>query len=267
MKALVLDFDGVIADSSREAFVVALRAYVALRPGSPLAGAFADLEAAFAGGGPAVERHELYPGFMALMPLGNRAEDFGASLEALALRLELDDQGAYDEFFAGLDHDWLHAFHRRFYVERARFAATDGALWRSLQPPYREVGELLLRRQGELAFALATAKDRASVEVLLAEYSLASVFAPELILDKETGVTKVAHLEHLRRLLGVAFSDMTFVDDKVRHLDAVASLGVRCVLAGWGYNGERERRTARERGYTVAALADLDEQLFPGPLV
>ncbi len=41
MKALVLDFDGVIADSSREAFAVALRAYVALHHDSPLAGALA----------------------------------------------------------------------------------------------------------------------------------------------------------------------------------------------------------------------------------
>jgi hypothetical protein len=60
---------------------------------------------------------------------------------------------------------------------------------------------------------------------------------------------------------------MTFVDDKLRHLDDVAGLGVRCVLAGWGYNSERERRAAVERGYTVAGLIDLERQLLHGPLV
>jgi phosphoglycolate phosphatase-like HAD superfamily hydrolase len=265
MTALVLDFDGVIADSSREAFVVALRAYVALRPGSPLEQALAALEATLPAGAAAVERQPLYPGFMALMPLGNRAEDFGAALEAAAQRREIDDQAGYDIFFAGLERDWLEAFHWRFYHERTRFAGQQPALWRVLQPPYREVVDLLLRRRGSVSLAVATAKDRASVEALLAGYGLAGVFPRELVLDKETGVTKAAHLEHLRRILAVPFADMTFVDDKVRHLDAVAGLGVRCVLAGWGYNGERERRAARERGYTVADLLHLERDLLPAP--
>lgn len=267
MKALALDFDGVIADSSREAFVVALRAYVALRPGAPLGSALEALEAALPGGASAVEGHELYPGFMALMPLGNRAEDFGAALEAVSRRIEVGDQAAYDEFFATLDRAWLDAFHARFYEERARFASADGALWRSLQPPYRQVADLLPRLRGGVALAVATAKDRRSVEALLQEYGLAGVFAPEAILDKETGVTKAAHLERLRDVLGVPFADTTFVDDKVRHLDDVAGLGVRCVLAAWGYNGERERLLAARRGYVVADLDDIERTLIPGRLI
>ncbi len=267
VRALVLDFDGVIADSSREAFVVGLRAYVGLRPDSPLAAALASLDAALPAGAPVVERQPLYPGFMALMPLGNRAEDFGAALEALELRRRIDDQTGYDAFVSGLGRDWLAAFHRRFYLERTRFAGQDPALWRSLQPPYREVVELLLRRRGSVALAVATAKDGVSVEALLAGYGLTGVFPRELLLDKETGVTKAAHLEHIRRILALPFAEMTFVDDKVRHLDAVAGLGVRCVLAGWGYNGERERRAAHERGYAVADLIDLERQVLPEPLV
>ncbi|NIU75284.1 MAG: hypothetical protein GWN71_17390, partial [Gammaproteobacteria bacterium] len=42
----------------------------------------------------------------------------------------------------------------------------------------------------------------------------------------------------------------------------VAKLGVRCALAAWGYNGEREQRRARERGLLVCTLADVEEQLF-----
>jgi hypothetical protein len=55
---------------------------------------------------------------------------------------------------------------------------------------------------------------------------------------------------------------MTFVDDKVNHLDAVAALGVRCGLASWGYNGEREVALARARGYLVLGLEDAEAQLF-----
>jgi hypothetical protein len=55
---------------------------------------------------------------------------------------------------------------------------------------------------------------------------------------------------------------MTFVDDKVNHLDAVAPLGVRCALSAWGYNGPREHELARARGYRVCSLADVESQLF-----
>jgi hypothetical protein len=55
---------------------------------------------------------------------------------------------------------------------------------------------------------------------------------------------------------------MAFLEDKVNHLDAVAPLGVRCALAAWGYNGEREQRHARARGYLVCTLEDVEERLF-----
>ena len=57
---------------------------------------------------------------------------------------------------------------------------------------------------------------------------------------------------------------MSFVDDKVNHLDAVSPLGVRCFLAGWGYNGPREHRLARERGYGICSLGDFEDQVTSG---
>jgi hypothetical protein len=42
----------------------------------------------------------------------------------------------------------------------------------------------------------------------------------------------------------------------------VAGLGVRCALAAWGYNGEREIELARQRGYRVCTLENAEQQLF-----
>jgi len=81
-------------------------------------------------------------------------------------------------------------------------------------------------------------------------------------MDKETGRSKAAHLRELERVLGIPPPEMTFVDDKVNHLDAAAPLGVRCVLAAWGYNGARERELAKERGYVVCTLEDAERELF-----
>ena len=62
------------------------------------------------------------------------------------------------------------------------------------------------------------------------------------------------------------FDRITFVDDKVNHLVTVAALGVRLVLAGWGFNTPREHARARELGYPVATLNDAKTILFEGEI-
>ncbi len=243
MQALVLDFDGVIADSAPECFEVALRAYAALCPVSRL-GRF--------------ERPVLYQGFLSLMPLGNRAEDFGVALAALDEGTSLPDQEAYDVFREARPAGWLEAFHRCFYAQRAAFAAADPAGWRALTPPYAAFLAVLRRCAGRVHFAIATAKDRSSVRTLLADWGVADIFPDALVLDKETGASKVAHLRLLQERLGLPFPELTFVDDKVNHLEAVSPLGVGCVLAAWGYNGPREQVRARELGHLVCSPGDVE---------
>ncbi len=256
MKVLALDFDGVIADSARECFCVALRAWAELHPEARLACHAANPDPARA------ENAELYRGFVEMMPLGNRAEDFGVVVAALEAGAALPDQAAYDAFRAGFDADELARFHERFYALRHAWQESDPEGWRRLHAPYPALLEVLRRRAGEVVLAIATAKDARSVRSLLADYGVADLFPAERILDKETGVRKSAHLERLLAELDVAPPELTFVDDKVNHLQEVARLGVRCALAAWGYNGERERRLAEAAGFLVCGTEDLESKLF-----
>ena len=48
----------------------------------------------------------------------------------------------------------------------------------------------------------------------------------------------------------------------MNHLEDVAPLGVRCALAAWGYNSERERARARALGFAVCDLAGAEAALF-----
>jgi len=249
MKLLALDFDGVISDSAREAYVVALRAWRELQPGAAL-----DASAERDG--------ELYERFLAAMPLGNRAEDFAVILAALVGDRPLPDQAAYDAFYAELDPGLLRHFHQRFYELRHAWCARAPEEWLALMHPYPRFCELLQRRASDVLLAIATAKDRRSVRGLLGSYGLAALFPDERVLDKETGVSKRSHIEHLARLFGLDFEEITFVDDKVNHLDSVASLGARCVLAAWGYNGGREQRLALRAGHLVCQLEDFEERVF-----
>ena len=252
MKVLVMDFDGVVSDSVREAFIVAIRAFLDLYPDS-------TLEPADAEGG----THPLFGSFMELMPLGNGAADYGTILAALQAGAELTDQATYDAFRSGLDPVGLERYVRRFYETRSAMAAADPVGWRSLMKPYAPFLDLLRRRAGGgVTYAIATSKDGVSVEVLLRDYGIADLIPPERVVDRSAGPRKSVHLERLRDRLGLEFGAMTFIDDKVNHLDSVASLGVRCALAAWGYNGRREHELAAERGYLVCDLEDVEEKLF-----
>jgi phosphoglycolate phosphatase-like HAD superfamily hydrolase len=324
MHILALDFDGVLCDSSREVFVVAVDAYASLarvshqlssrgqrgavpsgvydprgaesyltvrraprgektplgavhrrpqqkagekcglEPDSGLLERLRPLRDDALGGGDGFRSDALYATFTELLPLGNRAEDFGVSLKAVENDLEISDQEQYDAFFGSIDSDWLASFHREFYDARSRLRKADTEAWLGLHLPYPDLAALLRGHRGRTKPAVATAKDARSVQLLLEHLGYEGVFDPELILDKETGVEKTHHLRALRERTGSDFNNITFVDDKVNHLVKVATLGVRPVLAGWGFNTPREHARARDLGYAVATLDDAETVLFEG---
>ena len=247
MRALALDFDGVICDSAREAFVVAVRAYRRV-----LSPAFACNELDEA----------LFAEFVGLMPLGNRAEDYAIALSAIERGQELEGQAAYDAFRVKLDAKALRAFHKQFYRERHAWAERDPVNWHSHIRAYPGICELLRRRAGDTLLAIATAKDRRSVRALLTQYGVADLFPEHAVLDKETSASKREHVRRIAERAGAPLSEVTFVDDKVNHLEDVAGIGARCVLAAWGYNGGRERRIAEARGFLVCELADFEALVF-----
>lgn len=262
-RLLALDFDGVVSDSAPESFLVAVRTCRALTD-APLPDAARALAA--------IERPTLadvvgcpsYAPFVEVMPLGNRAEDFGVVLAALADGAQLGAQADYDAWLARFDPRWRDTFHARFYQERARLRAADEPGWLALMGPYPAFLELLRRRAGEVELAIATAKDGPSVAALLEAYGVRDLFPPERVIDKEAGRSKTAHLKVLQQRTHCEFEDMLFFDDKVNHLEDVAALGVPCALAAWGYNGPREEARARAGGHRVCTLENVEAQVFGG---
>jgi phosphoglycolate phosphatase-like HAD superfamily hydrolase len=264
MRVLAFDFDGVLCDSSRELFVVAVDALAGIEPDSTLLSRLAPLRDEALAGGNRFRENPLYQQFSDLLPLGNRAEDFGVALRAMEGSKTISDQAQYDGFYAELPVAWRDRFHLEFYAARGRLRESDPGRWMALHLPYPDLVAALERHRGKFLMAVATAKDSPSVHLLLAELGLKDLIDSRLILDKETGVEKTVHLRELQRRTGTPFHDITFVDDKLNHLVKVASLGVRCVLAGWGFNTDRERVTARRLGFAVARLDDLDRTVFKG---
>ena len=144
MNILALDFDGVLCDSSREVFVVAVDAYATREPGSVLLERLRPLRDDALAGSDGFRSDALYVTFSELLPLGNRAEDFGVSLRAVENRLEISDQDQYDAYFGSIDRDWLASFHREFYGARSRLREADTAAWLGLHLPYPGLAEVLV---------------------------------------------------------------------------------------------------------------------------
>jgi len=263
MRVLALDFDGVVCDSAREVFTAAVHTYGCLDPSSRV------VQATLTHARPSATELDLssapaFADFTQLMPLGNRAEDYGVALRAMDLGLALPDQAAYDDFYRSFDPSWLRHFHAAFYEVRDRLRADHLESWLALHSGYPALTAFLGRAGVRCQLAVATARDAASLDVLLVHLGVAALIPQRSRLDKETGVHKTDHLSALAHRLGVPFDQITFVDDKVNHLERVASLGVRPVLAGWGHNTPREHARAAALGFAVAQLDALDAVLLDG---
>lgn len=251
---IALDFDGVIADSARESFDVALATYLEFHSDSDLAGLNDVLRP---------ERTDLFEKFLSMMALGNRAEDYAVALALIEQGRLVKDQETYDEIFLDQDPKFLEAFHHRLYENRDRSRDEDPKKWCGEVGPFEVFTEILKRRCEDATWAIATAKDSTSVKLLLSSYGLDKVFKESLIFDKSLGRDKRVHLRELAKSANAPLREITFVDDKLNHLETAAFLGVRCVLAAWGYNGKREQAGASLQGFDVACLTTIERILLP----
>ncbi len=259
---LVLDFDGVICASQREVFCTGMEAFARLEPSTGIAQRASSVVDLVRRSPAALDDDPDFRAFQPLVPLGNRAEDFGVGFAAIDRAVDLRDQAAYDAFYETFDPQWLERYHRTFYETRYQLRDRDFDYWLSLHEPYQWLVDLLRHRHGAMTLAIATAKDARSVRLLLERFGIADLFVDDLVLDKETGVHKTEHLRTLAQRLELPFAAITFVDDKVNHLENVAPLGVRPVLAGWGYNTPREHARAVKLGFEVATRETAERILF-----
>jgi phosphoglycolate phosphatase-like HAD superfamily hydrolase len=254
---VVLDFDGVIADSIHDSWMTAVNAFVEMFPnhGLPVDGPIPP-DGVFE----FERRHpELFSDFKRLIPLGNRAADYLAPLRLIARR-EADgikDQKDFDTEQAHLPPELRERFGALFYELRIRLQDADPESWAGLIPAFPSLPEAVRELDKRFRLAIATSKDRRSVDILLRRYGLADCFSPGLILDKAFSYSKRLHLLQLSKSTGVTFDRIHFVDDKTMHLVQVKDLGVRGYLALWGFNTDRERMLAQKEGFTLLSLEGL----------
>jgi len=258
-KIIALDFDGVISNSVHDSMRTAVNTYLDFVSDHQLPVKkilAADQVDQFENTNP-----HFWNEFSRLMPFGNFAKDYYVFVRLLELGKSetVQTQEDFNQFKKTIPEKTLTTYNVSFYENRLQMQKEDPQGWCQIIPVFRGVPEAVQILFKKHTLAIATSKDRGSVDLLLKHYRLDSCFLSENILDKDFAESKRHHLIRFHEKLNIPFSQIHFVDDKVMHLLKVNDLGVNRYLASWGFNSQQEHEIARANGCRVIGIEDLKE--------
>lgn len=252
-RILALDFDGVLVDSRKECFVMAVNAYRQGRPGSkafPVSFEPGKVEETLK------ENYaSLFERYKPIRPYVIDAFSFFVLLNSLEEDMELDSQADYFELRESLK-DEKDSFVKAFYDERFSWLEDHPEDWLSLMEPFPLMRSLpKLSEQFELV--ISTNNDKRPVETIFRKHGI----EVKGIFDKSNGSDKRAHLTAISEQFSIPFESILFVDDNLHHLTTTLPLGVTCLFPEWGYHTEEQMQEAEERGLTILHLQDAEQVL------
>lgn len=223
IKALALDFDGVIWDTQREGYYLSRLVWRKLWGKETSC----SLETFLSGRWLARSGEE----FSLLVLLGEWHNDL--SHFPLSDFIHLSER--LDKF--------VKLFGRTLASLRLEMHRDNLQQWLSWQNIFPGAREFLLNFE---RVGICTTKDRASVEALLATEGIKLP-----IWSKEDSFDKCQQLELLSKFWQIELGQILFIDDLLDNLLHVQKMGVQLALAGWGYNGEDSRHQALKLGLPV----------------
>jgi len=240
---VALDFDGVIWESIDECFHIAYKIFREMEGDIP-----ADLS-------------DLSTKFRQGRYLAKTGDDFYLLFYMMKEDLSIDfDKTTFDKFYIYRERlsKEMKEFSRGFYEERWRMQKEDFHTWLSWQGPYLDVmKQLPLLKDEFLDLAICSAKDENTIKMLMARYNRSyPVYGREYSKYKPDLIKAVAREKQIEP------SKIIFIDDLMENLRHVRSTGCICVMANWGYNNEKERNKARNKGFPIIGRKNILGQLF-----
>lgn len=243
-RVIVLDFDGVIADSINECFLISYWAYRGIekmesgmfnidgRPAKELFRKFRYLV------GPA---HEYY--FL----LKTVYSDIGKSDDGFLDLYKINKQAYQQE---------AQEFCERFYKVRKQAQTQFIAQWIKLNPLYVGIDNIIKGALSREKLFIASTKDKASIDLIMKRNGF-DILSKQ-ILDKSFSLNKKLQLKEIICRTGGKAENVYFVDDNLTYLINVKPLGVKCFLATWGYNTPEVRQEAEKLGIGPLTIQDLE---------
>lgn len=261
-RILAFDFDGVLCNSIHDSIMTAVNTYLQcltshnlplkkyLKPQKVI-----NFEK---------ENPVFVKQFSHLIPLGNFAIDYFVILKIIDEKIydKITTQEDFDNLRASISKKKLTEYNTIFYKYRQSLQQNNPEAWAELLPTYPGIPEAVRKLSNYFIPAIATSKDINSVNILLKKYKLSDLFDPDNILDKNYAETKRDHIIKFKKSHNLDYHNIFFIDDKVSHLIKVKDLNVRSFLALWGFNTEREQKSAVKHGISLLNLDEIQTLAF-----
>lgn len=233
IKLVAFDFDGVIAETIKEWYLLGLKAF------NHMAG---DLESSRHVG----EHFRLARSFL------KNAEDcyfVFKSIKEGNVDFNIITQEEFNQQAQPFFKKEGKTLTKKVYTLRAEMRENDKENWLSLFSVFPEMISVLKKVMDRFEVVIATTRDKASVSAILEKHE--TFINSHKIIGREFSIDKREQMKFITKEYDVSFKEIFFIDDILEHLKLVASLGITGALASWGYSNKQQLLEAQEKGITV----------------
>ena len=233
IRLVAFDFDGVIAETIKEWYLLGLEAFNHL-------------------GGNLQSSKEVEECFRQARSFLKNAEDCYFVFKAIKERsidFNTITQEEFDQHSQPFFEKEGKVLAKKVYALRSDLRENDEANWLKLFSVFQEMIPVFKKVIERFEVVIATTRDRASVSAILEEQEI-TINGHEII-SREFSIDKREQMKFITKEFGVSFREMFFIDDILGHLKHVASLGVNLALASWGYANKQQLQEARELGIPI----------------
>ena len=229
MQLLAMDFDGVIADSILECAVVGYNGYEIYCSRSQMIKTPDEIKS------------DRLNKFRIMRPYIRSGEDYIYLFQAIDDGIFIRNQEEFDNFRN--DHlDRRDLYYQIFYSTRKMMMKSDYKNWIKLNSLYDGMNEFLNSKR-VMIHIVSTKASKYIIEILKSneiEFDLNYIHEAGRMSSKTNIIIGLLKNHHLLA------RDLIFIDDHLDTLHKVESTGVRCFLAGWGYNTVKQRNKCND---------------------
>lgn len=244
---LVLDFDGVICDSTEECVVTAWNAWT-LR-----AGEHGHVRTPVEVPEPFRTTLRQYRSYV------RTAGEYLILIEAARTGRRIDSQADYDRLFEEFNAE-LSDFARLFFSARDELRTEDETHWLDLHSVYEGIPGNLRTLCAAFDFYVVTGKDARSVQTFFDRFGLR--VPPSHVYDKDVAHDKLSAICMIAANAGQPLNSAYFLDDNVYHLLPAHQAGCHAYMASWGYHTPEQLQVAQEESIPILELGNWVEALM-----
>lgn len=234
MKLLILDFDGVLCNSSYECYIVAWKAWQRLTN---------NLESRHTEKPP----EKAWSIFKKLRPQARIAADYLEIIEKIT--------SVSKKIAVPSDKERFVKF---FYEERKKMRNNSLDEWLKINPPFNQPLEIFNSWVSKIPIYIASVKDFESVKSLLKYYNLK---IPQENIYAKHNLNKCKTINHILTDSSIDPKNVVFIDDNPQNLQFCVPLGIHLILASWGYVPKNGRKIAQQIKADIATLENFQKIL------